>query len=484
MAIFNKKSLKYGSLSIAMVLVVIAIAVFINLGIGMIQDKGILNTKFDLTSNKKYSISDKTKAALQKLNKDVEINALLDVSNMNLNDDTKQIKEVLSQYEKVSSHIKVKYIDPDKNPGLVSSIDPSGLKDLVKGDFVVKCGKKVKKVSISELVQTTLDQNQQPTGTEFTGEQAFTGAIRYVISDKTPVVYFTEGHGEGKLDTEYTFLKKQLETNNYEVKSINMVTGTSVPQDAEILIVASPQSDMSSVEKDKVGEYLKNGGKAVFLFDYLDKSTKFSEFEDLLKNFNVGLNYDRVKETDSKRYYPKNPTVVLLDTQKSNVIRGLQSEQVLLANSRSINVLKNNKDYITVTSLLKTSPTAVGEQIDKTNGKDLNGPLDIGVAVENKGGSKISKVIVLGNGYFVNDRAYQTYGQQGFATNNDFFLRSLNWMMDKKDDVIIESKSNEVPRMNIPSESQAWIITGILVIALPLIILISGFVVWSRRRHL
>ncbi len=477
----NKRSLKYGSLSIVLIAAAVAVAIIVNLLVTAIQDRGIINMKFDLTSSGLYSIGDTTKEILQQLDKDVEIYGLFDIGEINSNVSLKQIKEVLSQYEKYG-HVQVKYLDPDKEPGLINEIDPTGLKDIEKGDFVVKCGSKVRKLLANEIYQTEYDyQTGQATGASFIGEQGFTGAIKYVASDKTPVVYFTQGHEEGQVESNYTLLKTQLESNNYEVKSINLMTEENVPDDAEILIVASPKVDISVQEKDKLKDYLKNGGKAVFLFDSLESNPKFTQFEDLLAEYNVGLNYDKVKETDQQRYYPGDPSAVVLDVPSSNVIQ--REYQLLLAGSRSIKILKNQKDYITVTSLMKTSDKAVGEQIDKSVGPDNQGPLDLGVAVEHNGGAKQAKLLVMGNGLFISDAARQQYGQY-FDYGNNFFTMSLSWMMDKTDEVVIEAKSLNTESLNMTSAAQANTVALLTVIVFPLLILGFGTFVWIRRRHL
>lgn len=478
----NRRSVKYGSISFILIVAVIAIAVVLNLMVDTVQKKNLVKTKFDLTSNQLYSLGDKSKEILKGLNKDVEIYGLFDVGTINSDESLTKIKEVLNQYQKYP-HIKVTYIDPDKNPGFVKKIDPSGIKDIKKGDFVVKSGNKVRKLLADEIIYTDYDQSTgQAKGSYFTGEQGFTGAIKFVISDKTPVVYFTSGHGEGNADSDYRNLRAQLEANNYEVKSINLVTSAKIPEDAEILMVASPKSDLSADDKARIKDFLNNGGKAIFLFDSQESDVKYTQFDDLLKDFNVGLNYDKVKENDQKRFLPKNPYAILLDVPKSAVIP-IDRYQLVLSNSRSINILKNQKDYIIPTSLMKTSNTAVGEQIDKSRGNDNKGPLDLAVAVENKGGMKSSKIIVMGNGLFISDSAV-SQNPQYYQYGYNFFTMSLNWMMDKKNDVVIEPKTMDTVSMKIGSASQALILAFVVVIIFPLLILGSGLFVWMRRRHL
>lgn len=470
--LLKSKSLRYGTNAVILTAVVVAIAVFVNILVGM------TGLKLDLTANKLYSIGDETKKILNDLKKDVTIYGLFDEGKVD--SDYKEVTELLGHYAK-NPHIKIQYVDPDKNPTIIKDLDPDNLKDLKENDFVVKSGSKSKKLEYYDLFSTEFDQQtfqQYKTGS--TAEQGFSGAIKYVTSETTPVIYFSEGHNEGKLDSEYRTVKDYLEKNNYDVKTLNLLAQEKVPGDAELLMVASPKSDLAASETEKINEYIKNGGKAIFLFDSLENDPSFANVDNLLKDYNLALNYDKVKENDESRHFPDNPYAVILDVKSSSIIS--ENFNLVLANSRSINTLKNQKEYITVTSLMKTSDKAVGEQIDKSRGADNQGPLDVAVAVDYKGGAKPGKIIVMGNGLFISDAAKEQYGPY-FTNGMVFFLSSLNWMLDKKDEVIIAPKTYDAPRLQI-SALQANLMGVVVVVVLPVIILITGLVVYLRRRHL
>lgn len=476
--LLKSRNLKYGTNAVVLIAAVAAIAVIVNLLVGM------TDIKWDLTPNKLYSIGDTTKDILKSLNKDVTIYGLFDDGKIGGGDEYKEVTELLSQYEKYP-RIKVEYVDPDKNPGIIKELDPDNVKELRKNDFVVKSGNKIKKLEYYDLFTTEFNQqtfSQYKTGS--TAEQGFTGAIKYVTSDKTPTIYFTEGHEENKVDNDYRKVKEILERNNYDVKTLNLLASEKVPEDAEILVVASPKKDLSFDESDKIKEYFKNGGRAIFLFDSLESNPSFAEFEKLLADYNVSLNYDRVKENDSKRHVPNRNFDIVPDLQSNSINSNLDPGNfvMIMPKSRSINILKNQKEYVTVTSLMKTSSKAEGEQIDKSMGANNIGPLDLAVAVEYKGGAKPVKVLVMGNGSFMSDNAIEQY-QQYSINGLYFFLNSLSWMQDKKDEVLIAPKTYDTPRLSI-NALQANIMGLVVVILLPLIILASGAFVYLRRRHL
>ncbi|NSW90026.1 MAG: Gldg family protein [Firmicutes bacterium] len=473
--IIKSRTFKYGTNSIILIAAVVAIAIVLNVLVDMAQ------VKWDLTPNKLYSIGDTTKKILKELDKDVIIYGLFDESRISSSSQDKEFVDLLEQYAKYP-HVTVKYVDPDKNPGILKEIDPDNiLKDVSKSVFVVKSGKKLKSLSYYDLFSTYFDQSTFQTRiTGSIAEQGFTGAIKYVTSEITPTIYFTTGHDEKDIDSNFSSLRDQLVNNNFDIKPINLVIEEKVPEDAEILVVASPKKDLTISEKDKIKEYLKNGGKAIFMFDYLELDPQFPQFENILMDYNLGLNYDKVKENDERRHWPQNPYVVLMNVSSNKVMS--QSFNILLGNSRSINILKNVKEYIDVIPLAKTSSLAVGEQVDKTRGNDITGPLDVAVAVEHTGWQKPSKIAVIGNSSFLEDSAADTLGPY-FSNSLVFFLEIVGWMREAKDDVIIAPKSYTSQYINITAE-QANYMGIIVVVVLPLIILGLGTFVYLRRRHL
>ncbi len=474
----NKRSLKYGSNAAILIVAVVAIAILVNILVGM------TGLKLDLTTNKLFSLSDVTKSELEKLDKDVEIIGLFDELKVSGDPQYKQVTELLNLYGK-NPRIKVSYIDPDRNPGIIKELDPDDTMDLGSSDFIVKSivngNEKKKKLEYYDLFAVQFDQSTfQSYVTGSTAEQGFTGAIKYVSSEVTPVVYFTEDHDEIEMDSEYTNVKNYLEKNNFLVKKLNLISVDKIPEDAALIIIASPKKDITVNEKEVLDEYLSNGGKAIFMFDYLASDPSFDQFNNLFGKFNVALNYDKVKETDESRHIPNDPSTMVLDVSSNSIIP--QSFKTLLNNSRSINILKNVKEYVKTTSLMSTSKDAIGEMVSKSRGDDLKGPLDIAVAVEYEGGMKPSKIIVMGNASFISDSAYEAFGDY-YNNSMAFFLQSMNWMIDKKDEIIVPTKNYENNTITI-TQQQTTIVGGALVIIFPLLILGTGLAVFLRRRHL
>jgi len=484
--LFNSRSLKYGSASLITIAAVIAIAVIVNMIFSPTVLSKVIGTealKLDLTSNKLYSLGDQTEKIVGGLNKEVKVYALYDEAKISTDTQLKEVNELLKKYSKFKN-VKIEYVDTDKNPAFIKTIDPDGVKNIKKDDIVFTCGKKVKNLSKYDLFTTQFDQqSMQQYTTGNSAEQAFTGAIKFVSSDVTPVVYFLEGHNEKKPDTDYATVKEYLVRNNYDIKTLNLITSDKVPDDAEIVIIAAPQKDISSAEKDKLTDYFKNGGKAVFTMDPINNSPDLTQLQSLLSNFNVSIDNDKVKENEDQRFIKGQPYAIIPYVQDNDINTAISPDSLmfLMPNSRSISTLKNTKDYIKVTSLMKTSAKAIGESVDGKSGT-IQGPLDLAVAVQNDGGTKSSKIVLIGNATLFTDTFIQQYQQYAYD-GVKVLLNSLNWLQDKKDDVIIAPKTYDTPQLQM-SSSAANVMALLTVIVLPLLILGLGTFVWLRRRHL
>ena len=61
-------------------------------------------------------------------------------------------------------------------------------------------------------------------------------------------MYTLEGHGEQDLDST---VKEDIEKANMEIKSLNLLTEGSVPEDASCLLIDAPTTDISEMRKQR-----------------------------------------------------------------------------------------------------------------------------------------------------------------------------------------------------------------------------------------
>ena len=474
-SIFNNKNFKYGSLFLFLSIVVIGITIAVN----FLAEVDRFEKKWDLTPNKMYSIGEQTEKILGELDRDVEIYFLSDKQELiDIEGAGEMITEFLEKYDEFP-RVTVKYVDPDKNPAIIKELDKDELLGLQTDNIVVKSGNKVKKVVAGELFYAD-EASKVPF---FAAEQSITGAVKYVITEKTPVIYFMEGHNERALDSEYLGLKQILENGNYTIKKLNLTVEDKVPEDAEMVVFTGPKTDLSKAEADRLVDYFKKDGNAIFMFDPVNTDKKFSNFENVLNEYNIGLNSDRIKENDEARHFPDDPYTFLPAVESNEITGGddVSEFYMVLNDSRSIEILNNQKDPLTVFPLMSTSAQAIGESYGIADGGDTMGPLFVGAAAEYNSAYK-SKVVVYGNAYAMTDEGFSKLSPYSENTMR-LFLASLAWMRDTTNDLVIAPKTTVYDTLNLTSKSAKTVIV-VTVLVVPLLIIGIGVFVWLRRKRL
>jgi hypothetical protein len=465
------KNVKYSTLFLIMAVLVIGITIFVNVLAATVD------FNWDMTANKLYSIGEQTEVILNNLQKEVEITMLSDKEEIRTDEAGFILVEFLENYNKFDK-VNVSFADPDKNPNIVTKLDESGVLTLNEHDIVIKCGSKSKKITLYDIFQ------QDNYGLMmFYGEQAVTGAIKYVTSETTPTIYFVDSNSARKLDSQYKIIKDSFENNNFIVKKINLTTSDKIPEDATILFFTAPNKDLSQNEKNIVSQYLKNGGNAVFLFDPISSSEKFKNFDSLLEEYTIALNYDRVKENHSQMYVANRPYDIIPMLEPCDVTNGLDLSQqtVIMPSSMSFKRLLNDKEPLTVTPLLTTSDVAVGEPYGGGVTEEVRGPVDVGLIAQYES-INTTKIAVFGNAYFATDEVISYYYPNSYSTLT-IMARTVDWMYDKTNDVFVLPKSANLDSV-ILTGLNANLIVVVTVIAFPILIIAAGIIIWLRRRHL
>lgn len=468
----SKKHLKNGSYSVMMTVIFIAVIIVINLIVGEIPSK---YSQIDISDQKLYSIGDQTKEMLKGLDEDVTI---YQVAQSGSEDET--ISNLLQRYEDESKHIKVEHKDPVVNPKFVSEYTSE---DLASNSLIVVSGERNKVVNYNNMYETSMDYYSYSYNTTgFDGEGQITSAIAYVTSDDLPVIYTLDGHGERELDTT---IKEDIEKGNIEIKSLNLLTEESVPEDADCLLINSPAADISEDEKTAIINYLENGGKAMIFSDYTDAA--LDNFDALLENYGVQRVDGIVFEGDSQHYAMQMPYYLVPAINSTEATSEVASSgyYALAPYAQGIQKLEDVRDTLTVESLLTTSDKAYSKtnmnssSIEKEDG-DIEGPFDLGVSItETLSDGKETQIVYYSTSNILDSQVNQMVS----GGNEQLVMASLNWMTDTEESTVVSipSKSLEVSYLTLTDyDASFWKICTIGLI--PGFFLIAGFVIWFKRR--
>jgi ABC-type uncharacterized transport system involved in gliding motility auxiliary subunit len=441
----RRRSTRLGANTTVMTVAVIAIIGFANF-LGYRHHKRI-----DLTTEKLYSVSDQTRKIVSDLKKDVKV-ILFD------KDDQQGLGEQMKEYRNLSSHFSFERIDPQKNLEVAKQYKITKI-----GDVVVACG----------------DRNERPKDTT---EQSIINAIIKVTRDSLKKVCVMEGHGEKRLSSTnegdgYGVVDKMLKDENYETKTINLVSTNDVPSDCDVLVLAGPKQSLFPQEASAIGKYLEKGGKAMLLIDP-DTDPKL---DDVLRAWGIELGNDTVVDVSGVgRFFQLGPGAPLARSYGSHAItKDFEGSMTFFPLSRSVRTIPGSG--ASTTELMKTSDESWADTNIKDGGahfdegKDKKGPISLGVAASKTEGDKEARLVVIGDSDFA---ANQFFGVQ---RNGDLFMNSINWLAQDEDLISIRPK-NPADRKVSMTEADQNQFFWITLVLMPLATIGSGLFIWWRRR--
>ena len=471
-SLFKTNASHHGSYSAMLSCIVIALAIIINMAVSALPSSLI---NIDISGNQVYTLGDQTKEIVEKLEQDITIYTTFTDGQT---DDT--LLKLLDRYQELSDHIKVENVDPVANPTFASNYDTSSL---ASGSVIVESDQRYKVIDSSEIYESSYsyDASYNYTTTQnFDGEGEITSAIDYVTSQSLPVLYYTTGHDETELSNTAT---AALSKSNYELKSLSLLSEKSVPDDCGVLMILAPQADFSSDEADMIISYLEKGGHALILTSYTE--SKLTQFERILQNYGMETSDGIVFEGDSNFYY-QSPMNVIPQYASHDITSDASDSNTLalIVQASSIQSL-DVRSTVSLTPLL-TATDASYEKIPengqfastKKEKQDAEGPFNLAVlAEETISDDAATQLIVFSTPYLVEESLVTNYN----ISNVDLLVNSIGYMCEHENSVTIDAKSMTAETIT-PSAASVNLQTILFVILLPAGLLITGIVIWLRRR--
>ncbi len=480
----RNKSLKLVSVSSAVLFVAI-VMVFNFVFDTLLGDK----FKWDWSQTDLFTVGEVTETLLNDLDKEVKIIGLFEQGYGQMPEAAK-IELLLDKYAQSSAgKVTVQYIDPVKTPSILTQIDPENVLKPKQNDFVVWCEEtdKVKILGVYDLLKIGYDEyyNQKIEGV--TAEEAVSGAILYVSSEDTPVVYMTKGHGESDYNEGFSSMITLIRNNNFEIKDHDMLTTPQIPEDASLLIMLNPVSDINAADKKALDDYLRKGRSLLIMTEF--GSSSYPALNSLLADYNLEISDDRIREGDDERRFSDDGYIFLADASAGMISDQAYEKRTLVMNARGINKLKNTKEWIKVEDLLLTGDMASLEPEGDPEASKQPGIASIAVLSENSGymdGSSITapaKVLIIGSSGFMSDSVLNYYGTQVY--NIYAFYDSLNWLVDSgATDLMITPKQLPSYLLKSGSNTGYWAAAIVTVVVIPVGLFIAALVVFRKRKNL
>jgi ABC-type uncharacterized transport system involved in gliding motility auxiliary subunit len=454
--ILQARQTKYVLYVTCYILIVAAILVVAN----VLADRH--NKSYDSTANKRYSLSDQTAKIVKGLKQPVTI------TYFNQSGKFTQAKDALDQYANLSPKVHIDYVDPDKNPEVARA---AGVKEY--GSTIVQIG----------------DRKEEAKSLT---EEAITGAMIRDLKTSVRTICFVQGSGEHQIDDSerdgYSRFKDLLGQDDYQTKSISLLSKAEVPSECTVVVVAGPDSDYQQPEVDALKKYVEDGGRAMFLLDPPLKMGRVQVADNdalnkVLAGWGVTPESNLILDLNPiGQIAGLGPQVALVTSYDSQpIVSDMKRRATGFPLSRSLEI--KNGDKTTVQKLFSSSETSLATTklnspaIDPNDPKNTKGPLLIAAAATYNTGKENSQ----GRFVVIGSSAWAANSFIGFNGNRDLAVNAINWLASDEDLISIRPKEREDRRITLTQAQMRWLRISSQFL-LPLIVVLGGVSVWWRRR--
>ena len=408
--------------------------------------------RLDLTENQIFTLSPQAQEIALNLKKPLKVW----IFDRNIDPETQTL---LKNYRRYGNNFSYQLIDPNLEINLAERFSATSL-----GDVYLVYGEQRQKL---ETTATSL-------GTNIT-EAKLTNAIAKIQQDRTPHVYFLQGHGESTLDNTEEGLSQavtELTEKGYVVATLNLATQPTIPDDADVIAIVKPLRRLLDTEVTSLQQYLENGGNLLLmLMPNIDIG-----LEPILQEWGIQLDNRLVIDGSASGERP--PTIAIVDRYGNHPItEDFNGGITLFPQSRVIKTTA--KPDLTATPLVITNENTwaesnlASEEITFNSQEDLASPLNIAIAFTKE---NTSRMVVFGNAIFA------TNGWFTQQLNGDLFLNTIDWLAGVNKDILSISPKELVNRRINLSPLQATAISWLAMRIMPLFSFLIAGIIWWRKR--
>ncbi len=430
----------------------------------------------DWTNNKRNTPSDATIALLQKIPEPIEISAFISKNSKALISETKHL---VKNYQRYKTNISLKIIDPIKETDLVREL---GIRN--EGELLLKVGDR------SELVVAST-------------ELSLTNALYKLSRTNEQWVLFLEGHDErspyGDSNYDFSSWTKIMKTKGLHVRGYNLASNPNIPSNTSVLVIADPQKDYLPGEINILLNYIERGGNLLWLLE----PKEIIGLEPLAEALGIELLQGMVVDPNTQLLGIDDNRFTLIPEYPNSPITNNFNSMTIFPTAKALEFYGTEEwDAI---DILETLPRTWSETEEYTPdvaleaGQDIPGPLVIGLSLtrtpsfeeaeENldfdadfetdindiEPRQEQQRVVIIGDNDFASD-AY--IGQAG---NLDFAMNVINWLIKDETFINIPNKTNSDLNFELTKTNQIIIGFSFLLV-IPLLLLLTGIIIWYRRR--
>jgi hypothetical protein len=436
---------------------------FVVLFLALIGTLAWLSTRYthqaDWTASGRNTLTEDSRKLLAEMADPIRITAFV----RDNNPVRKSIEDLVARYQRVKPDMALDFVNPDTDPDQVRELGIG-----FDGELLLRYQGRSEKV-------------QQLT------EQQLTNALLRLARQGERWILFLAGHGErdplGTANHDLGQFGRELRRMGLQAQTLNLTQSPAIPDNAQLLVIASPQTTFLPGEVRLIRDHIQHGGNLLWLAEPGERMGLAALAEDLGLEFLPG----RVVDATTSLFDIENPEFVLIPEYPLHpVTRELRSISLFPG---AVALEARTETPWVADSLLTTLErtwTELGElegDIRYDPGTDERpGPLDIGIAFTREdrgqnpdGEPRQQRLVVIGDGDFLSNQFL------GNGANLDLGINLIRWLSHDDAFIAIRPRSAPDTQLQLGRGAQATIAFGFLFI-LPALLLASGLVIWLRRR--
>ncbi len=429
--------------------------------------------RVDLTTGDVFSISPATLRVIETLKEPVRITYFFDIRNKTFTD----AMALLVQYAALSDLITVEGFDPALQPAEAArhQVRFVGAAIFESGD---------RRIAVSGLTEVEFTNGLIRASRQAAQQLCFTAGH----NESDPFSLQSHDHFEGSMGAGHShstggrplllherhgmgMARNALEALGYKLKSIQLVKGPGQLDGCSVVILASPQQAYIAPETSQLVDYMNAGGRALLLLDpYIANG-----LEPILDLF--GIVNDGYPVVDPTSHYWTDPgTPAISSYARHKITRNLAltffpGATALRPRAAGI------PDDVRVRPLIETSRDARVDAPDReaeiSRGRRRH-PMVL-EATKRLGEGREASAVIIADGDFATNSFFHLLG------NGQLFLNAVSLLAEQEALIDIQPRNYAMPKITL-SNGQMIFTFAFSAILLPVLVLLTGFVVWRRKR--
>jgi gliding motility-associatede transport system auxiliary component len=448
--------------------------------------------RFDLTEERRFSLSEPTVAMLKRLERPVHVVFFHDP----------MMRETVELYELIARQtprVTVEFFDPMLQPAQArmfgvnfagtAVMESEGRRLQVNGGGEVDIANGILRVSQAAIQRVCfLDGHGEPDPFSLESHDHLEGAAghshglgaRYVLHER---------HGMAKA-------RHALETMNYTAEKVSLLRGGDALAGCAVLIVAGPKVSLLPAEVAAVRAYLGHGGNAFLMLDPFVQTG----LETVVQEYGIRVDDDIVID-EASHFWADMSSPAVSDYNRHQITRDLPL--TFFPGARSLSPTGRRPAGTSVMPLVNSSKNSWGQRnrtrVEFDKERDTPGPttlmavalrrpvtpdsadaIRLGAAdgrpeVPVPGVTQRSRIAVIGDSDFATNSFFHIMG------NGTLFLNTVSYLAGQENLIGLQPRTHDLPRVNLTNRQMKGMFF-LSVLLVPGLLGLVGTAVWWRQR--